>query len=143
MYFPDQYVPSDSERMLLYRELDNLSGDDELERYRSRMLDRFGPLPKQAEELLQVVPLRRLGKQFGIEKIVLKQGRMALFFVSNADSPFYQSPAFDRILDYVGQHPRRCQLREQNGRRSLVITDMLTVRDAVTLLSEMNSSSTP
>ena len=143
MYFPDQYVPSDSERMLLYRELDNLSGDDELERYRSRMLDRFGPLPKQAEELLQVVPLRRLGKQFGIEKIVLKQGRMALFFVSNAESPFYQSPAFDRILDYVGQHPRRCQLREQNGRRSLVITDMLTVRDAVTLLSEMNSSSTP
>ena len=143
MYFPDQYVPSDSERMLLYRELDNLSGDDELERYRSRMLDRFGPLPKQAEELLQVVPLRRLGKQFGIEKIVLKQGRMALFFVSNTDSPFYQSPAFDRILDYVGQHPRRCQLREQNGRRSLVITDMPTVRDAVTLLSEMNSSSTP
>ena len=73
MYFPDQYVPTDSERMLLYRELDNLTADDELERYRKRLVDRFGPLPPQAVELLHVVPLRRLGKQLGIDKIMLKQ----------------------------------------------------------------------
>ena len=137
MYFPDQYVPTDSERMLLYRELDNLTADDELERYRTRLVDRFGPLPSQAAELLLVVPLRRLGKQLGCEKMMLKQGRMTLFFVSNPDSPFYQSAAFDHILDFVAQNPRRCQLREQNSRRSLVIGDVPTVETAVSLLSNL------
>ena len=137
MYFPDQYVPTDSERMLLYRELDNLMADDELERYRTRLVDRFGPLPPQAAELLLVVPLRRLGRQLGCEKMMLKQGRMTLFFVSNPDSPFYQSAAFDHILDFVAQNPRRCQLREQNSRRSLVIGDVPTVETAVSLLSSL------
>ena len=135
MYFPDQYVPTDSERMLLYRELDNLTADDELERYRKRLVDRFGPLPPQAAELLHVVPLRRLGKQLGIDKIMLKQGRMVLFFVSNINSPFYESEAFDRIITFATNNPRRCQLREQNGRRSLAIADVPTVETAVSLLS--------
>ena len=135
MYFPDQYVPSDSERMLLYRELDSLSDDDELERYRSRMLDRFGPLPQQAAELLQVVPLRRLGKQLGIEKVILKQGRMMLYFVSNPDSPYYQSEVFDRVLAFVAGNPRRCQFRELNGKRSLVMANVPTVGEAVQILS--------
>ncbi|MBR1688828.1 MAG: transcription-repair coupling factor [Prevotella sp.] len=137
MYFPDQYVPSDSERMLLYRELDNLKSDDELQRYRARLVDRFGPIPRQGEELMQVVPLRRMGKQLGIEKIMLKQQRLTLFFVSNAQSAYYQSNAFDRILDYVGRHPRRCQLRDQRGRRSLLITGIKTVEEAVGTLSEI------
>ena len=134
MYFPDQYVPSDSERMLLYRELDNLRDDRELEAYRSRLVDRFGPLPPQAEELLHVVPLRRLGKQLGCEKIMLKQGRMYLYFVSNANSPFYQSPAFGRLIDYATQNIRRCQLREQNGKRSMVIAQVPSVEEAVKVL---------
>lgn len=134
MYFPDQYVPSDSERMLLYRELDNLRDDRELEAYRSRLVDRFGPLPPQAEELLHVVPLRRLGKQLGCEKIMLKQGRMYLYFVSNANSPFYQSPAFGRLIDYATQNIRRCQLREQNGKRSMVIVQVPSVEEAVKVL---------
>ena len=123
--------------MLLYRELDNLTADDELERYRTRLVDRFGPLPPQAAELLLVVPLRRLGKQLGCEKIMLKQGHMTLLFVSNPDSPFYQSAAFDHILDFVARNPRRCQLREQNSRRSLVIGDVPTVENAVSLLSSL------
>jgi len=134
MYFPDQYVPSDSERMLLYRELDNLRDDRELEAYRSRLVDRFGPLPPQADELLHVVPLRRLGKQLGCEKIMLKQGRMYLYFVSNANSPFYQSPAFGRLIDYATQNIRRCQLREQNGKRSMVIAQVPSVEEAVKVL---------
>jgi transcription-repair coupling factor (superfamily II helicase) len=136
MYFPDQYVPSDSERMLLYRELDNLSSDDELERYRSRMLDRFGPLPRQASELLLVVPLRRMGKQLGIDKIMLKQGRTALYFVPDPNSPYYQSEAFDRILNVVSQNPRRCNFRENNGKRSLLVSDVPSVETAVSLLSQ-------
>ena len=81
MYFPDQYVPSDSERMLLYRELDGLQTDEQLAAYRTRLVDRFGPVPHVGEELMQVVPLRRYGKALGCEKIVLKQDRMTMFFV--------------------------------------------------------------
>jgi len=134
MYFPDQYVPSDSERMLLYRELDSIRDDQGLKAYRSRLIDRFGLIPHVAEELLMVVPLRRMGKQLGCETIMLKQGRMFLFFVGNPRSPFYQSGAFGRILDYVGQNPRRCNFRDQNGKRSLVITEVPTVDEAVKVL---------
>ena len=138
MYFPDQYVPSDSERMLLYRELDGLQTDDQLRAYRTRLIDRFGPVPHVGEELMQVVPLRRLGKGLGCEKMVLKQSRLTLFFVSNPDSPFYRSEAFDRILDFVGSNPRRCNFREANGKRSIVIADVPTVTQAVSLLSQMS-----
>ena len=81
MYFPDGYVPGSSERMLLYRELDNITEDSELSAYRQRLIDRFGPVPQEGEELLQVVKLRRLGKNLGCEKIILRQGRMQMQFV--------------------------------------------------------------
>ena len=134
MYFPDQYVPSDSERMLLYRELDGLHTDEQLASYRTRLIDRFGPVPRVGEELMRVVPLRRCGKNLGCEKVVLKQGRMSLFFVSNPESPFYQSDAFDRILSFVAHNPRRCNFREVNGKRSMTIADIPTVEEAVKLL---------
>ena len=134
MYFPDQYVPSDSERMLLYRELDGLQTDEQLAAYRTRLTDRFGKVPHVGEELMLVVPLRRYGKSLGCEKIVLKQGRMSLFFVSNATSPFYQSEAFDRILQFVAANPRRCNFRELNGKRSMTIADVPTVDEAVKVL---------
>jgi len=141
MYFPDQYVPSDSERMLLYRELDSLRNDQELQAYRARLKDRFGPLPHVAEELLQVVPLRRLGKKLGCEQIMLKQGRMFLFFVSNARSPFYQSATFGRLLDFVAANPQRCNFREQNGKRSLVIANVPSVEVAVGMLQKVQPES--
>ena len=134
MYFPDQFVPSDSERMLLYRELDNMHNDRELEAYRQRIVDRFGPIPTVAEELIRVVSLRRLGKQLGCEKIMLKQGRMFLYFVSNPSSPYYQSEVFGRLLDFIGRNVRRCNLREQNGKRSMIITDVPSVEEAVSVL---------
>ena len=137
MYFPDQYVPSDSERMLLYRELDNLANsrhlDADLEAYRRRLTDRFGAIPDVAEELIRVVPLRVYGKQLGVEKIMLKQQKMYLYFVSNPDSPYYQSEAFGRVLAYVSRHPRQCNFREANGKRSIVISSVHTVGDALTI----------
>lgn len=115
MYFPDNYVPGSSERMLLYRELDNIERDEELEAYRQRLIDRFGPVPRQGEELMLVVPLRRVGKRLGCEKIILRQGRMQMQFVSNTQSAFYQSAAFGRVINYIGYHPRRCNLKEKTG----------------------------
>ena len=139
MYFPDQYVPSDSERMLLYRELDGLQTDEQLAAYRQRLVDRFGAVPHVGEELMRVVVLRRIGKSLGCEKIMLKQGRMTLFFVSNPTSPFYVSDTFDSILSFVACNPRRCNFREQNGKRSMVISGIPTVEAAVQLLSQMQT----
>ena len=144
MYFPDLYVPSDSERMLLYRELDNLAAsqhlDDDLAAYRSRLTDRFGAIPDVAEELIRVVPLRVCGKQLGIEKILLKQSKMHLYFVTNPDSPYFQSEAFGRILDYVGHNPRRCNFHETAGKRSVIIADVPSVDAALTICREILSS---
>lgn len=88
MYFPDSYVPGSSERMLLYRELDCIENDDDLAAYKKRLIDRFGPVPHEGEELMHVVTLRRLGKRMGCEKIMLKQNVLQLQFVSNVQSPF-------------------------------------------------------
>ena len=137
MYFPDQYVPNDSERMLLYRELDNLANRNDLDgalaAYRSRLKDRFGEIPEVAEELIRVVPLRAYGKQLGIEKIMLKQQKMFLYFVSNADSPYYQSDAFGKVLNYVSRNPRQCNFRETNGKRSIVIAPVASVDAALSI----------
>ena len=141
MYFPDQYVPSDSERMLLYRELDNLANsnhlDNALDAYRKRLIDRFGAIPNVGEELIDVVPLRVVGKQLGIEKIMLKQRKMFLYFVSNNDSPYYQSEAFGKVLDYVGKHPRQCNFRETNGKRSVVFSEVDSVKRALSICREV------
>ena len=144
MYFPDTYVPSDSERMLLYRELDNLAGSSNLESaldaYRKRLTDRFGSIPDVAEELIRVVPLRVCGKTLGIEKILLKQSKMHLYFVTNPDSPYFQSEAFGRILDYVGHHPKRCNFHETAGKRSVIIAEVPSVNDALTICRKIMSN---
>lgn len=138
MYFPDNYVPGSSERMLLYRELDNIERDEELEAYRQRLIDRFGPVPRQGEELMLVVPLRRVGRRLGCEKIILRQGRMQMQFVSNTQSAFYQSAAFGRVINYIGYHPRRCNLKERNGKRSMVVSQVASVKEAVEILKEID-----
>ena len=137
LLFPGDYIPSSSERMLLYRELDKLELDTEVEAFQARLLDRFGPIPPEGEELIRIVPLRRLAKRLGIEKVFLKAGRMSLFFVSHPDSPYFQSQAFGKIINYMTRYPRACNLRDQNGRRSMVIKEVPTVADAVRILQEM------
>ena len=137
LLLPANYVTGSSERMLLYRELDGLMLDKDVEAFRSRLEDRFGPVPPETEELLRIVPLRRLAARLGAEKIFLKGGRMTLFFVSNPDSPFYQSQAFGKVIDYMMKYTRRCDLREQNGKRSMLIKDVTNVETAVSVLQEV------
>lgn len=137
MYFPDTYVPGSSERMLLYRELDNIERDEELDAYRKRLEDRFGPVPRQGEELMQVVALRRIGRRLGCEKIMLKQGTLQLQFVSNPDSAYYKSRAFGRCLDYIGRNARRCTLKEKYGKRFMVVSGVKSVSEGVFVLREI------
>lgn len=138
-YLPETYVPGASERMLLYRELDGFNTDEEIEDFRRRLIDRFGALPPEAEELLRVLPLRRLGRRCGAERLVLKGGKMTLYFVANAQSPFYQSGAFSRVLAFATSpaNLRRCELGEQKGKRFMRIKSVPSVADAVALLAHL------
>ena len=145
MYFPDTYVPGSSERMLLYRELDAIEDYRTLQAYRQRLEDRFGPVPHEGEELMQVVMLRRIGKRLGCEKIILRQGLMIMQFVANGDSPFYLSNTFTQVINYATTHLRRCQLKEvatrsttaTGSRRLMHVRDVPTVGEAVQVLREI------
>jgi len=139
MFFHEDYVPTSSERMLLYRELDGLETDEQIEQFHKRMEDRFGKLPEAAEELIRVVKLRRLGKYFGAERIVLKMGRMRLFFVQNPDSAFYQGHAFGQIISFASINVRLCKLDPQSGRNSFVVFDIKSVAEANALLEQIKA----
>jgi transcription-repair coupling factor (superfamily II helicase) len=135
--FPADYVPDGSERILLYRELDGMERENDIMAFRSRLEDRFGKIPPQAEELIRLVLLRKMGKELGIEKIFLKGGRMSLFFISNLESPYYSSDAFGNILMYAANHPMECRLREDNGKRSILITNIKSVEEAIAVFEEI------
>lgn len=137
LLLPANYVTGSSERMLLYRELDRLTLDAEVAAFRSRLEDRFGPVPPETEELLRIVPLRRLAARLGIERIFLKGGRMSLFFINNPESPYFQSTAFGRMINYMMMYTRRCDLRDQNGKRSMLVKDISNVETAVSILQEI------
>ena len=137
MYFPDYYVPGSSERMLLYRELDTIETDSDLEAYRKRLEDRFGKVPTEGEELMQVVLLRRLGRTLGCERLILKQHQMQMQFVSNEESVFYRSKFFTAILNYVGNHPKYCDFKVIGGCNRLVVKNVPNVTEAVKILKKM------
>lgn len=137
LMFPPTYIPNDSERISLYRELDNMEEEREIQAFTERLKDRFGKVPKEGKELIRIVRLRRIAKKLGMEKVVLKKGQMSLFLVTNPDSPYYQSEAFDKLLSFIQKHPRECNLREQNGKRSIVIKNVPTVEMACTYLQEI------
>ena len=139
MSFPETFVPGSTERMLLYRELDGLETDEAIEAFRRRLQDRFGSIPEQAEELIRVVRLRRLGKYFGAERIVLKNNRMRLYFLKEEDSPFFRSRAFDQCIAYVTIHVADCRFDEVKGRRSMLIQGVDSVRRALEVLEEMQA----
>lgn len=138
LMFPVMYIPNDAERVAIYRELDNMETETEILDFTIRMEDRFGKLPQQVRELIRIVRLRRLAKPLGIEKIVLKNGKMSLNLVSDIESPYYQSYAFGSLLNYVQEHPRNCKLREEGKKRSLLIGNVETVENAVTILEEIS-----
>lgn len=138
-YFPETYVPGSSERMALYRELDGLESDEQVEAFRHRLEDRFGPVPPEGEELLGMVPLRREGRRLGVERLMLKGGRMTLYFVSRPDSPYYASAAFGRVIKYAVSHVRDCELAEANGKRRMRVGGVHTVAEARAVLDEIMS----
>lgn len=140
LMFPPTYIPNDSERISLYRELDKMEEERDILAFTERLKDRFGKIPKEGKELIRIVRLRRIARKLGMEKLVMKKGQMSIFLVANQDSPYYQSEAFDKLLAFIQKHPRECMIRDVNGKRSIVVKNVSTVETACALLEEIEKS---
>ncbi|NJO68468.1 MAG: transcription-repair coupling factor, partial [Bacteroidetes bacterium] len=134
---PDSYIKNITERMRLYRELDNIGDEEKLIQFESQITDRFGPVPKASHELMDVVRLRWKAQNLGIEKIILKSERMLVYFISNQGSPFYDSPVFIKLITYIQQNPKIFQMKEAKDKLSMVVEKVRTVKDAISLLSKL------
>jgi transcription-repair coupling factor (superfamily II helicase) len=139
LLFPASYIPNDSERILLYKELDGMEGERDIEQFRLKLQDRFGKIPQRGEELIRIVSLRHLAGKLGIEKISLKVGKMTIFLVSQTDSAYYQSEAFDKLLKFVQKNYKQTQLQERNSRRSVTVAGIDSVEKAVMVLESITN----
>lgn len=133
---PDTYINNVSERIKLYKELDNIVEEEELIKFESKLKDRFGDLPQVAEELFHVVRLRMRAKQTGIEKIVIKNGKMLTWFISNQQSSYYESPVFAQILKNLQENPQLARIEENKGRLRLVFKEIKNITTALKLLKK-------
>ena len=134
LMFPADYVPQENERISLYRELDNMESQRDVDEFEERLRDRFGEIPDVGRELIRIVPLRRTARRLGIEKIALMKGQMYAYFVGEENKAYYNSRAFGRIINYLQHNPQRCQLRQKNNKRSMLIDNVTTVLQALDIL---------
>ena len=134
--FGESYVPDSGERIALYQELDNLTKESEVEAYKTRLIDRFGAIPPQGEELIRVVALRQLGRELGFEKMILRENRLRCVFLSGNDD-YFQSKVFERIINFYAAHATRCKLDERHGKRYLVVDNIKSIKDAVNYLKRI------
>ncbi len=137
LLFPDKYIQSISERMLLYRELDSMETEENLQQFELALTDRFGKLPKESLELLEVVRLRWLAIGIGIERIILKNKTMICYFISDPQSAYYQSPAFTKVLQFVQQNPGKCRMKEKANKLSLRFEQVESISKAKAVLEEI------
>ena len=136
---PPEYVPQENERITLYRRLDNMEQLEKVDEFRAELRDRFGEIPATTEELIRVVPLRMVARRLGIERLVLKSGKMRIYFVGDDNKAYYGSVAFGKVLGYLQNNPRRCSLKEINGRRLIIIDNVPSVSEALTSLKTMEA----
>ena len=136
LLFPDEYIKGTSERMLLYRELDNLETEEQLELFKTGLIDRFGKMPQESIELLEVVQLRWKAIELSMEKIILKNKNMICYFVSDQQSKFYQSADFLKIVQYI-QKTGNGKLKEVNHKLTLTFTNIFNVETADYILKEI------
>jgi transcription-repair coupling factor (superfamily II helicase) len=137
--FPDDYIRDVSERVRLYRELDNTETEEKLSDFEQQLVDRFGPLPEPTSELLNVVRLRWKSKSLGFEKIVIRNGKLFIYFVANQMSPYYQSPVFEQILHFVQNKPNVFQMKETKEKLTMTAEKVTTISKAMKLLESLSS----
>ncbi len=135
LLIPEIYVSSLTERLLLYRELDNITKDEDLIAFEKNIRDRFGPIPTEALELISLVRMRWQAMKLGFEKLTLKNGKLLTYFLSKQDSDYFNSPMFKAALAFAQKFPNRCKLKEQNNRLWLTIEDVTSIKKSAEVLS--------
>jgi transcription-repair coupling factor (superfamily II helicase) len=135
---PDHYIGSITERLSLYKELDNIEGEDNLMKFQNRLIDRFGTVPPQTQELINTIRLRWLAKELGIEKLVLKNGMLVCYFVSNQESAYYQTDIFSAVLRFVQANPISCRMKESNDKLTLTFQNIASILGALGVLRTIN-----
>jgi transcription-repair coupling factor (superfamily II helicase) len=134
---PDSYISNITERLSLYKELDSLESEEALLAFQEKLIDRFGPIPSETQELFNAIRLRRLAKSIGIEKLILKNQVMTGHFLSNEASPYYQSEIFTAVLKYVQANISSCRMKEGSGKLSITFQKIITIKDALSVLRKM------
>lgn len=140
LLIPDYYVTNITERLLLYKELDSIEQEEELQHFSVKLKDRFGEVPQPTIELINTIRLRWLAKELGFEKVVLKQKIWVGYFLNNQQSSFYQSPHFSRLMQYISKHPTRARMKEKNNKLTLVMDNIRTIDQAVAALNAMRTA---
>ena len=140
LMLPNWYVESQTERMALYRELDNIQNEHALEEYRKRLTDRFGRIPDEAGDLMTMVRLRWLAQRYGVERLILKRGKMHAYLVSNQKSAFYESAEFETLIQFCMTNYKRCALSEKDDKRIVQVSNINSVDDAYNVFNELNKT---
>jgi transcription-repair coupling factor (superfamily II helicase) len=135
--FPDEYISNISERIRLYKELNEIENEDSLKLFEKRLIDRFGPVPLSAAALLDIVRIKWIAVRLGIEKILLKNDLLIANFISDPDSGFYRSSLFVSIMNYVNRHQRQMVVKQKEAKLSLTATAVKSVKTAIVVLNEM------
>ncbi len=138
LLFPNSYVSSTSERIALYRELDTTTDQTSLDAFKVRLIDRFGAIPQEADDLMKVLPLRWQAIALGIERLTVKRGKMTLYPVSKPDSAYYQTEAFAKIIRYVSAYPRNCKIGENYGKRFISVEPVNSIDTALNVLNKID-----
>ncbi len=133
---PDAYISNITERLSLYKELDNIDSEEALGAFQEQLIDRFGPVPLETQELLNAIRLRKLAKALGIEKLILRNQAMTGHFLTNEASPFYQSEVFTAVLKYVQTHTSSCRMKEGSGKLTITFQKINSVKDALRVLND-------
>ena len=134
---PDEYVSNVSEKIKLYKDLNNIDNENDLQEFRKKMIDRFGEIPSSAENLFDIVRLRRMAIKLGFERIILRNRMMIACFISNKMSAYYKTQTFSDILQYIQSQPKKFKLKENNNKLSLTVLNVKTIDEALFLLKMM------
>jgi transcription-repair coupling factor (superfamily II helicase) len=134
---PDNYITNITERLSLYKELDSLVSEYELLKFKGKLEDRFGRVPEQTLALMDMIRLRRLAKKIGFEKLILRNNRLACYFISNEDSAYFQSPQFSAILEFIKTNPPNCRMKEDKNRLMLIFRETAKIKDALFALEQI------
>ncbi|MFN9800987.1 MAG: TRCF domain-containing protein, partial [Bacteroidota bacterium] len=137
LLIPDDYVSSITERIALYKELDDISDEHTLDAFAEMLNDRFGPIPPVVQQLMDTMHLRWLARETGFEKLVLKSGKMIGYFITKQDSPFYQSEKFTRVLEFIKANPKAAKMYEKEGSLRLSFNEVNSLRTALAALQLM------